>query len=274
MTNIGDLSPSLRKHENGIWSADQPGSEISYPEFGNEICFQVEDRSFWFAHRNDCIHAMIQRLGISGPLLDVGGGNGFVCKSLESQGIETILLEPGATGAWNGTRRGLSRVVRATLEQAQFREGTIASAGAFDVIEHTRDDSTFLNSVFRVLRPGGWFIATVPAYPWLWSTEDVYAGHFRRYTLGRLADALRRAGFREERGTYIFLPLVIPILLLRALPFRLGRPMKPPGTDVAEDHQAGGRLLRASLRPEIAAVRSGIRIPLGASCLMAARKPL
>ena len=46
--------PSLQLGENGIFYAKASGA-ISYPEEGNEACFEVEDQSFWFRHRNDCI---------------------------------------------------------------------------------------------------------------------------------------------------------------------------------------------------------------------------
>jgi hypothetical protein len=39
-------------HErDGIWYSDAK-AEISYPEKGNDDCMQIEDSSFWFAHRN------------------------------------------------------------------------------------------------------------------------------------------------------------------------------------------------------------------------------
>ena len=36
------------------------GEAISYPEEENEACFQIEDQSFWFRHRNDCIRELVR----------------------------------------------------------------------------------------------------------------------------------------------------------------------------------------------------------------------
>ncbi len=71
--------PELRLGEDGIFYAI--GSEaISYPEEGNEACFEVEDHSFWFRHRNDCIQELVRKFPPNGkgPIFDVGAGNGFL----------------------------------------------------------------------------------------------------------------------------------------------------------------------------------------------------
>ena len=57
--NLETACPRLQLAEDGIFYA--AGSEaISYPEEGNEACFEVEDRSFWFRHRNDCLVEMVR----------------------------------------------------------------------------------------------------------------------------------------------------------------------------------------------------------------------
>jgi hypothetical protein len=52
-------SPELRLGEDGIFYSTR-SEAISYPEEGNEACFEVEDRSFWFRHRNDCIRELVR----------------------------------------------------------------------------------------------------------------------------------------------------------------------------------------------------------------------
>ena len=55
-----------------------------------------------------------------------------------------------------------------------------------------------------MLRPGGRFVMSVPAYAWAWSDFDVANGHHRRYTRARAIAAVERAGFTVERATYGF----------------------------------------------------------------------
>ncbi|HOK77813.1 MAG TPA: class I SAM-dependent methyltransferase [Verrucomicrobiota bacterium] len=206
----------------GIWQA-KAISPVYYPEDGNETCLQVEETSYWFNHRNQCIIEVLRQFPPGGRFYDIGGGNGFVAKALQQAGIDVVLVEPGQ-GAFNALQRGVKKVVRATLHDAMFRTGSIPALGAFDVLEHIEDEARFLSEVRRVLKPGGRFYCTVPAMPSLWSHEDIQAGHFRRYSVKTLAQLLKGVGFITEFITYIFTWLVFAVLLLRTLPSRLGQP--------------------------------------------------
>ena len=214
--DLARLSPVLGCDDDGIWrSLNGSHEKLSFPDDGHELLFRFEDDSFWFAHRNACIAAALDRYRIEGPLLDVGGGNGVVSGALEKHGLATVLLEPGPEGAVNARRRGLRSVVNATLEDARFADGTFAAAGAFDVVEHIADDEAILREVHRVLRPDGVLCVTVPAYRWLWSAEDDVAGHHRRYTLQRLTKLLTRCAFAVRFQSYFFAPLTAPVFLMQ-----------------------------------------------------------
>ena len=54
---------------------------ISYPKDGNSNCLQIEENSFWFKHRNSMILDIIKTFR-QDYIFDIGGGNGFVTKSL------------------------------------------------------------------------------------------------------------------------------------------------------------------------------------------------
>jgi len=71
--------PGLQLGEDGIFYTGEVG-EISYPEEENEACFALEDESFWFRHRNDCIRELVRKFPPNGkgPIFDVGAGNGFL----------------------------------------------------------------------------------------------------------------------------------------------------------------------------------------------------
>jgi hypothetical protein len=80
-----------------------------------------------------------------------------------------------------------------------------------DVIEHVEDDVGLVREYVGKVAPGTRFIATVPAFMWLWSGHDVFLEHFRRYTLGGIERVLRAGGLTVELGCYFYatlLPLV------------------------------------------------------------------
>jgi hypothetical protein len=67
---------------------------------------------------------------------------------------------------------------------------------------------------------------------------------------------------------------MLPILLLRALPSRLGlRPRQDAAGDHALPRNLLGRMVGADLRRERESIKSGRNLGLGASLLMVARKP-
>lgn len=261
----------------GLWCA-RNRSAISYPQEANDAFLAIEDTSFWFRHRLDCLTAVIERFPPNGDFYDIGGGNGMIAAGLARRGWPTILVEPGH-GALNARQRGVSRIVQATLADAAFRPGSMPAAGAFDVIEHIADDLGFLRSLRQSLQRDARFYCTVPAQPGLWSTEDVTAGHFRRYTEHSLARVVRAAGFELEFISPVFSWLVLPIFLLRALPSRL--PWRRPDTARAhwDKNSTSDHRLPAILLPLVTRIHNwerhslaqGRPLPTGASLLCVAR---
>jgi len=269
------IAPNLQLAPEGWWVSPTIGA-VDYPEHGNEECFQIEESSFWFAHRNRCILEALRMFPPPGTFFDVGGGNGYVARAIQDSGQDVVLMEPGLAGVRNALRRGVRQVVRSTLEDAGVLPGTLPAIGLFDVVEHIPDHGVFLERVARLLIPGGRIYATVPAYDWLWSEEDVTAGHSRRYTLSALHRILRDTGFQVDFATYFFGFLPLPILLVRALPFRLGLRAKSGSPEaVRSDHQVASpraqRMLEMWTNWEISRIAQRRTLPMGGSCLIVAR---
>lgn len=267
-------SRSLVRSE-GLWQPRSVGG-VSYPDDGNDACFQVEDRSYWFRHRNACILAVVGRHPPAGPIYDVGGGNGFVSVALQSAGHEVVLVEPGS-GALNGLRRGIQTVVRSTLADAAFEPGAIDAVGVFDVVEHVEHDVAFLAMIRDLLTPRGLVYCTVPALPWLWSAEDVHAGHYRRYTSRSLVAAMQAAGLRVEFVSAFFTWLVLPVFAFRTVPSLVAR-LAPAGDrrgSMTADHSlppALSRIVQPVHAWELTRLARGGSLPGGTSLICVARR--
>lgn len=252
-------------------------SSVSYPSEGNEACFQVEDTSYWFAHRQDCIQALVHHFAPAGTFYDIGGGNGYNSQHLQSGGRTVVLVEPGP-GARNALSRGVVHVIQSTLQDAQLRRGSADAVGAFDVLEHIQDDLAFLREIANLLAPGGYFFGTVPASKALWSDEDRQAGHFRRYTSSSLQSVLAAAGFETVFVSYLFSWLVLPHFLLRTLPsfFRSAfvRGSKAP-VNLRNDHSLPGWIasfVRRIHRFERHSLDQRRAISFGTSLIVVARR--
>ena len=271
---IQDIAANLELGEQGIWFATGK-SNISYPSDGNDVCFELEDYSFWFQHRNRCITSVVRSFPPAGMFFDLGGGNGFVSLGLEMAGCPCVVVEPGKAGAVNARKRGLANVICATLEDANFRPHSLPAAGLFDVLEHISDDAGFLQALRERLFVGGRIYLTVPAYLWLWSAEDVSAGHFRRYTLSSLTAMLGQCSFEVEFASYIFSALPLPILVSRTLPSLLGRRTTGNTSEASSEHRSSSKILLKVAEDvfnwELQRLERKKAIPAGGSCLVVAR---
>jgi SAM-dependent methyltransferase len=273
--DIAGLSDALSfDRDTGIWSSARAAS-VAYPESGYATCFSIEDASFWFRHRNRCILAAVRKYAPSGFILDVGGGNGYVARALIDAGFDTVLLEPGPEGAQNAKRgRAVPDVICASLEDAAIHDGVVPAVGMFDVLEHIDDDRAVAAQLHRIVRPGGYWYLTVPAFNWLWSGADNDAQHYRRYTHATMAAALE-GHFRIVYLTALFERLVPAFFLSRALPYAIGLRGRSDALLKAE-HQPGGAtgtaLLERFLAHETRCIARGRSLRIGSTLLVVAQR--
>ena len=234
----------------------------------------LEAGNFWFKARNRLILWLFgKHFPEARNYLEIGCGTGYVLSAisksfpnLKSHGSE-IFVEGLAIAA--------QRAPKAFVFQMDARQLPFANAydviGAFDVIEHIQDDMCVLGQLGQALRSGGGLILTVPQHPWLWSAQDDFAHHVRRYRVGELEGKLAESGF-VVRWSSSFVSLLLPVLALS----RLARRKKAgPECDPFAEFKLP-RWLNACLlgimRTEIALLKAGIRFPAGGSRVIVAYK--
>ena len=209
----------------GIW-CDKGSHDLDYLEARRELVFALEDRSFWFRHRNRVILSVVKRFRPQGLILDVGGGNGFVTSAMAQEFPEVALVEPGLQGCCHARDRGVQNIICSSIEEVAKSEVRVGGVAVLDVIEHIDQPEVFLRNCRRTLVESGHLFVTVPAFSWLWSSHDDLACHHRRYTHKSLKKELLEAGFRVDYMSYFFSYLVPPAFIIRSLPYLLGRRQK------------------------------------------------
>lgn len=274
ITEIVGAIAGLRQVGPRHWASTSDAS-VSYPATGHITLSAVENSSFWFAHRNRVIASLVRETPPGGPVLDVGGGTGFVSAGLIAAGFPSVVVEPGKDGVQSCVSRGVP-VVAAPFQDLSIFPGSIPAVGMFDVLEHIEDDAGALSKVHQALAPGGLLYLAVPAGNWLWSHADVQSGHFRRYSKSALKALLDGAGFATVRATYFFSPLVLPLFLLKSLPHRFFRGRDFTQETVSAEHRLpdnfAGRLIDAWLSREASHIEKSGSVPLGTSLFVTARK--
>lgn len=73
-----------------------------------------------------------------------------------------------------------------------------------DVLEHIEDDYAILKEIKSAISSNGYFFITVPAFMSVWSSHDVYLGHYRRYTIPMVKKLLKSSDCEIENQYYIY----------------------------------------------------------------------
>ncbi len=232
---------------------------------------RLEADHFWFRARNRLlVWAIRTYFPAATSFLEVGCGTGFVLAGIGAALPRLALAGSEVKNA--GLAFARTRLPNVPLLQTDARRLPFADefdvVGAFDVLEHIEDDETALRQLFRVTRPHGGIVLTVPEHPALWSVVDERSFHWRRYRRSELVGKVERAGFRVIRTTSFVCALLPLVWLSRARQNRRG-------------FDAGGEfrmsrvvnaMLERILDVERMLIRAGASLPVGASLLLVARR--
>ena len=131
-------------------------------------------------------------------VVDVGCGMGGLLRMMpggfELSGVEYSTATIRRAAALLGDRATLHR---ASLSDLPFASDSQDAAVCLEVLEHIEDDEAAVAELFRILRPGGVLIASVP-YAYYWRAYRRWIGHFRHYTSESFSSLLSNAGFVVE----------------------------------------------------------------------------
>jgi len=221
---------------------------------------------WWYRARAGLLEAALAGyLGRPRLVLDVGSADGPSVAWMRG-GHRTVTLDLHPKGLRPGEG------VCGSATALPFDDATFEVVAAFDVVEHCEPERLAMSELARVLEPGGRLLLSVPAYQWAWTDHDVRAGHHRRYTRGRLVDAVEASGLRVERASYAFCA-VFPFFVAERLARRVGQKRgRAPATSLAPVSPRAERVLMGLSGLE-RRVLTQWNLPFGSSVLLAATKP-
>ena len=233
----------------------------------------LEANNFWFRSRNRLlIWALRRHVPHMHRYLEIGCGTGYVLAGVAQAFPETAIT--GSEVFSVGLPFAAARLGKAELLQMDARHIPYLEEfdviGAFDVLEHIEEDEAVLCQMLQALKPGGAIVITVPQHPWLWSRQDEYAQHVRRYRVGELREKVQRAGFQVKYATS-FVTFLLPAMLASRM---LQRRAQPNGDPLAELRLPWllDRPFAGIMHVERLGIQLGVRFPVGGSLLLIAEK--
>ena len=233
----------------------------------------LEAKNFWFCSRNRLIIWALQRyFPQAKTFFEIGCGTGFVLSGIEQAFSKLTLF--GSEIFTTGLGFAAGRLSKAELFQMDARkipfENEFDIIGAFDVLEHIKEDTTVLSEMYRAIKPAGGIMITVPQHPWLWSQADDSAHHVRRYRAKELKTKVERAGFKVVMMTS-FVSLLLPLMLLSRLQQRRPKQNYDPLSELRISGWMNA-ILESILNLERTLIQLGISFPAGGSLLLIAKK--
>lgn len=212
-----------------------------------ERMYRLEDSYWWFVGRHKLLHLLLEDLygkpseqKSQRVILDVGCGTGAISQRLRCWG-RVVSTDFSELALHFSQRRGLTHLLKTDAMRLALRDAAFDLVVCMDVLEHLPNDTAALCEFFRVLKPGGTLIATVPAYPHLWGEHDLALMHYRRYLRKELAAKVEGAGFGVRKISHCMTFLYPVVAFHRRLlakrpphnPPQAAMPMVPKGINWA-----------------------------------------
>lgn len=234
---------------------------------------RLEEGSFWFRARNEIIVWALRKYAPNfNSFLEIGCGTGYVLAGIASNFPVAKLY--GSEIFTDGLAFASKRLPSVKLMQVDARRIPFINefdvVGAFDLLEHIKEDEIALSQIHKALRPGGVMLLSVPQHAWLWSATDEYAFHERRYAAKEIHEKVKAAGFRVVRSTSFVTTLLPAMIVSRAFQGRDSKNFDPSAE--FKFNPVVNSFFERMLSIERTGIRLGISYAVGGSRLVVAKK--
>jgi len=141
---------------------------------------------------------------VEGPWLDFGCGQGEFLELAAARGLPGFGIDLSRDNAAATARAGRPALVADLTCPLPLRDACLAGATLVEVVEHIVNAEALVAELARVIRPGGWLVATTPnvahlTYRWRALTghpPKQEGRHYRFFTRLTFAALFREAGFQ------------------------------------------------------------------------------
>lgn len=183
---------------------------------------KIENKHWWFVARRSILDKVIESLSLpeSAEILEAGCGTGGNLAMLKRHG-KVCAMELNETARAFANNLNLAPVKSGCLpDHIPFADQQFDLIVLLDVLEHLEEDTSSLQTLSAKLKPSGWLLVTVPAFPWMWTKQDQLLHHKRRYVQSNLRQVVNSAGYNIKLTSYFnffLFPVIAGIRLLLSL---------------------------------------------------------
>lgn len=175
---------------------------------------------WYYISKGSAILDFIKNLKVN-FVLDIGAGSGVFSKIIlqNTEAKEAICLDTGYVAEkeekWFGKKLKCIKTISKSNADLVL---------LVDVLEHVKDDISFVKEYVEKLDKGTNLFVSVPAFEFLFSGHDIFLEHYRRYTISSLEVCLKACGLTIVKTRYYFLlffPLMVTLRVLTIIKMTL-----------------------------------------------------
>lgn len=178
----------------------------------------LEGFYWWHQTRLSISQSLLRPCHLDAPaILDLGCGTGAF---LETTGRllnarRAVGVDASRTALRYLNERGLEHVDANLDTPLLIQENGFQLVSAMDVLEHLPSPETLVETAWKNLAPGGFFLASVPAHPFLYSDWDRMLHHVCRFSKKALRQLVLTQKFSVKRLSYAFFAPFFAALAVR-----------------------------------------------------------
>ena len=189
-----------------------------------DIEWSLERSHWWFTGRRRLLKALLSSSKIrrDSSVNDVGCGVGSNLTLLKSMGFKVIGIDSEIYSLSLAKNLLGVFLINGDVLRLPIKSNSIDLIIATDILEHLNEDTIGIKEIHRTLVREGMAVLTVPAFEFLWGTQDVVGMHKRRYSKKEFLRKLEYEGFTILKSSYFNFILFIPILVVRRIIRLLG----------------------------------------------------
>jgi SAM-dependent methyltransferase len=208
-----------------------------------DIEWSIERSHWWFTGRRRLLKTLLSYTGIhkNSLVIDVGCGVGSNLTLLKSMGFEVIGIDSEIYSLSFAKEIPEVSLINGDLLRLPIKSNSIGLIIATDILEHLNEDTIGIKEIHRVLAHRGMVVLTVPAFKFLWGTQDMVGMHKRRYSKNDILGKLEQVGFKILKSSYFNFFLFIPILVVRRI-------IRFLGLKIASENEINFRLINFFLK--------------------------
>lgn len=187
------------------------------PEY--ERIFSLEKSYWWHVARRKLVRRLIRRFIGDVPrdctYLDLGCGTGVMLSEFGPHFAKAMGTDLSATALGFARTRVEGPLLQSDARHLPLADNQFDLITCLDIVEHIREDLDCVRESYRICKPGGHLVVSVPALDFLWGEHDEAVYHLRRYSWPCLRALLREAGFDVVKGTYAVMAMTPVVFLVR-----------------------------------------------------------